>query len=104
MGKILIIVSIVLAAASAGVGFINRTNLLKTREELATSQQDASTTKASLKNQIKKYAEADKNLTELTARTSCRRRSDQAKNRPHGKRHSLPKHKPNSPKPKETSP
>jgi septal ring factor EnvC (AmiA/AmiB activator) len=67
MGKILIIVSIVLAAASAGVGFLNRSNLLKTKEDLAASQQETVTVKASLDGEVKKYVEADKAITELKA-------------------------------------
>jgi len=65
MGKILIIVSIVLAAASAGVGFLNRSNLLKTKEDLAASQQETVTVKASLDAEVKKNVEAEKAITEL---------------------------------------
>ena len=67
MGKILIIVSIVLAAASAGVGFVNRSNLLKTKDDLAASQQETVTVKASLDGEVKKNAEAEKAITELKA-------------------------------------
>ncbi len=67
MGKILIIVSIVLAAASAGVGFLNRSNLLKTKEDLAASQQETVTVKANLDGEVKKYVEADKAIIELKA-------------------------------------
>ena len=66
MGKILIIVSIVLAAASAGVGFVNRSHLLKTKEDLAASQQETVTVKTNLEGEIKKYVEADKTISELT--------------------------------------
>lgn len=67
MGKILIIVSIVLAAASAGVGFVNRSHLLKTKDDLAASQQETATVKNNLEGEIKKYVEADKTISELTA-------------------------------------
>jgi DNA repair exonuclease SbcCD ATPase subunit len=67
MGKILIIVSIVLAAASAGVGFVNRSHLLKTKDDLAASQQETVTVKNNLEGEIKKYVEADKTISELTA-------------------------------------
>ncbi|MCX6961466.1 MAG: hypothetical protein NTZ08_03320 [Verrucomicrobia bacterium] len=67
MGKILIIVSIVLAAASAGVGFVNRSHLLKTKDDLAASQQETVTVKNNLEGEIKKYVEAGKTISELTA-------------------------------------
>lgn len=67
MGKTLIIVSIVLAAASAGVGFLNRSNLLKTKEDLVASQQETVTVKANLDGEVKKYVEADKAIIELKA-------------------------------------
>lgn len=66
MGKILIILSIVLAAASAGIGFVNRSHLLKTKDDLAASQQETATVKSNLEGQIKKYVEADKTIGELT--------------------------------------
>jgi cell shape-determining protein MreC len=67
MGKILIIVSIVLAVASAGVGFVNRSHLLKTKEDLAASQQETVKVKTNLEGEVKKYVEADKTISELTA-------------------------------------
>ena len=67
MGKILIIVSIVLAAASAGAGFVNRNHLLKAKEDLAASQQEIVTVKNNLEGEIKKYVEADKTISELTS-------------------------------------
>jgi|GEM_PF-622714 len=67
MGKILIIVSIVLAAASAGVGFLNKSHLLKAKEDLVASQQETKTIKANLEGETKKYAEAEKTISELTA-------------------------------------
>jgi myosin heavy subunit len=67
MGKILIIVSIVLAAASAGLGFVNRTQLLKTKEDLAASQQETATVKNGLDAESKKLAEAQKSLSDLSA-------------------------------------
>lgn len=67
MGKILIIVAIVLAAASAGLGFLNRSNLLQTKADLAASQQETATVKTNLDGEVKKLAEADKALTDLKA-------------------------------------
>ena len=67
MGKILIIVSIVLAAASAGVGFVNRNNLLKTKEDLGASQQETVTVKASLEGEVKKNLEAETSIADLKA-------------------------------------
>ena len=66
MGKILIIVSIVLAAASAGVGFVNRSHLLKTKDDLAASQQETATVKTSLEGEIKKLADANTTIGEMT--------------------------------------
>ena len=67
MGKILIIVSIVLAAASAGVGFINRTQLLKTKDDLIASQQETATVKTSLDDELKKNVDVNKIISELNA-------------------------------------
>ena len=67
MGKILIIVSIVLAAASAGVGFLNRSHLLKTKEDLAASQQETVTVKGGLEAEVKKLSDANTSISELTA-------------------------------------
>jgi len=66
MGKILIIVSIVLAAASAGLGFVNRGHLQKTKEDLSASQTEATALKTNLEGEIKKVAESGKQITELT--------------------------------------
>ena len=66
MGKILIIVSIVLAAASAGVGFLNRSHLLKTKEDLAASQQETVTVKGNLDAEVKKLADANTAIGEMT--------------------------------------
>jgi septal ring factor EnvC (AmiA/AmiB activator) len=67
MGKILIIVSIVLAAASAGVGFVNRNQLLKTKDDLTASQQETATVQTSLKGEREKLVDANKNISDLTA-------------------------------------
>ena len=67
MGKILIIVAIVLAAASAGLGFLNRSNLLQTKADLAASQQETATVKTNLDGEVKKLAEAEKANTDLKA-------------------------------------
>lgn len=66
MGKYLIILSIVLAAASAGVGVINRNLHLKSKDDLATSQQEAATAQASLVAEVKKLADAKKSIGEMT--------------------------------------
>jgi myosin heavy subunit len=66
MGKILIIVSIVLAAASAGVGFVNRSHLLKTKDELAVSRQETVTVKGNLDSEVKKLADANNAIGEMT--------------------------------------
>jgi myosin heavy subunit len=70
MGKILIIVSIVLAAASAGVGFVNRNQLLKTKDDLSASQQETATVKNGLDAESKKLAEAQKSVSDLTVQKS----------------------------------
>ena len=67
MGKILIIVAIVLAAASAGLGFLNRSNLLQTKADLAASQQETATVKTNLDGEVKKLAEAEKANTDRKA-------------------------------------
>jgi hypothetical protein len=67
MVKYFAIVSIVLAAASAGVGIVNRSHLLKAKDDLAASQQESATVKANLEGEIKKYVEKDKTISELTA-------------------------------------
>lgn len=67
MVKNLAIVSIVLAAASAGVGIVNRSHLLKAKDDLVASQQETATVKANLEAEIKKYVETDKTISELTA-------------------------------------
>jgi myosin heavy subunit len=66
MGKILIIISIVLATASAGVGFLNRSHLLKTKEDLAASQQETVTVKGNLDAEVKKLADANTAIGEMT--------------------------------------
>lgn len=53
MGKILIILSIVVSLASAGVGYVNRTTLLQTKESLASTQADLEKTKSNLRKQRK---------------------------------------------------
>jgi septal ring factor EnvC (AmiA/AmiB activator) len=66
MVKILAILSIVLAAASAGVGIVNRSQLLKAKDDLAASQQETATTKNRLEAEIKKNVEFDKTISDLT--------------------------------------
>jgi len=66
MGKILIIISIVLAAASAGLGFVNRGHLLKTRGDLSDSEQKVAKLTTDLEGEVKKVAEANKQVSDLT--------------------------------------
>jgi DNA repair exonuclease SbcCD ATPase subunit len=49
------------------LGFVNRTQLLKTKEDLAASQQETVTVKNGLDAESKKLAEAQKSLSDLTA-------------------------------------
>jgi len=67
MVKTLAILSIVLAAASAVVGIVNRNLLLATKDELVASQQESATVKNKLEAEIKKYVDTDKTISELTA-------------------------------------
>jgi chromosome segregation ATPase len=67
MVKILAILSIVLAAASAIVGVVNRSHLLETKDDLATSQQETATAKNLLEVEIKKIGNSDNTISELTA-------------------------------------
>jgi myosin heavy subunit len=67
MVKTLAIVSIVLTAASAVLGLLNRSHLLKAEDDLAASQQETATAKNRFEVEIKKYVEAEKSISELTA-------------------------------------
>lgn len=67
MGKILIILSIVVSLASAGVGYVNRTTLLQTKETLATTQAELEKTKSELAAEKKKLADSEAKNVELTA-------------------------------------
>jgi len=67
MGKILIILSIVVSLASAGVGYLNRTTLLQTKETLASTQADLEKTKSELEETKKKLTDSEAKNTELTA-------------------------------------
>lgn len=70
MGKILIILSIVISLASAGVGYLNRTTLLQTKETLASTQADLEKTKSELEEEKKKVTDAEAKITEITAQKS----------------------------------
>lgn len=67
MVKTLAILSIILAAASAVVGLVNRNHLLATKDDLAASQQESATMKNKLEVEIKNNVETDKTISELTA-------------------------------------
>lgn len=66
MGKILIILSIALAAIAAGLGYINRGVLVQTKDELVLSRQEATNTKTALAAETVKIAALEKNLADLT--------------------------------------
>ena len=68
MGKILIILSIVISLASAGVGYVNRTTLLQTKETLASTQADLEKTKSELEETKKKLTDSEAEKTVLTAK------------------------------------
>lgn len=68
MGKILIILSIVVSLASAGVGYVNRTTLLQTKESLASTQADLEKTKSELEETKKKLTDSEAEKTVLTAK------------------------------------
>ena len=67
MGKILIILSIVVSLASAGVGYVNRTTLLQTKETLASTQADLEKSKSELEAEKKKLTDSEAEKTTLTA-------------------------------------
>jgi len=66
MGKNLIIVSIVLVAASAALGFVNRSHLFKTKEDLSVAQNDLVKSKDDLTRETKNVADTNKALSDLT--------------------------------------
>jgi cell shape-determining protein MreC len=68
MGKILIILSIVVSLASAGVGYVNRTTLLQTKEQLSTTQADLEKSKSELEETKKKLTDSEAEKTVLTAK------------------------------------
>jgi predicted RNase H-like nuclease (RuvC/YqgF family) len=68
MGKILIIVTIALAAITAGLGFLNRGTLVQTRETLATTQGQLETTRSELAAKTASLNDANKKVEELTAK------------------------------------
>jgi hypothetical protein len=66
MGQNLIIVSIILVAASAALGFVNRSNLLKTKEALLLAQNDLAKAKDDLTKENKTVGDSNKALSDLT--------------------------------------
>lgn len=65
MGKILTIVTIALAAITAGLGFLNRGTLVKTKDDLSLTQSQLSTTQSELKKKSDSLAEAEKSIADL---------------------------------------
>lgn len=66
MGKNLIIISIILVLASAALGFLNRSNLVKTKEDLSVAQNDLVKAKDDLAKETKNVGDSNKALSELT--------------------------------------
>ena len=66
MGKILIILSIVISLASAGVGYVNRTTLLQTKEQLSTTQAELTAKQTELDGEKKKLADSEAKITDIT--------------------------------------
>lgn len=68
MGKILTIVTIALAAITAGLGFLNRGTLVQTKETLASTDGQLATTKTELAAKTTSLAESEKKVSELTTK------------------------------------
>lgn len=71
MAKILTIVTIVLAAVTALVGFINRTKLVETKTTLSTTQAELASTKKNLDEKTGKLGETEKSLADSTAKNEA---------------------------------
>jgi peptidoglycan hydrolase CwlO-like protein len=68
MGKILTIVTIALAAITAGLGFLNRGTLVETKEKLASTETLLTNTKNELAAKTDSLVESEKKVGELTAK------------------------------------
>ncbi len=68
MGKILTIVTIALAAITAGLGFLNRGTMVQTKENLASTETQLTNTKNELAAKSASLADANKKVEELTAK------------------------------------
>lgn len=66
MVKILLILSIVVSAATAGLGYLNRTQFLQTKDELANAKTKATTAEKTLEAEKKKLLDGDSKYKELT--------------------------------------
>lgn len=73
MGKILTIVTIALAAITAGLGFLNRGTLVKTKDDLSLTQNQLSTTRADLDKKSASLAEAEKSVADLNSKIDSAR-------------------------------
>lgn len=78
MGKILVIVSIVLSAIAAALGFLNKQALSETKSSLANETSTHNATKSSLQAKEKELGETKKSVEELTAKNQTAE-SDNAK-------------------------
>ena len=66
MGKILIIISIVVSLATAGIGYMNRDTLLKTKDELSNTKKTLEDTNKNLTGEKSKVADGVTKFVELT--------------------------------------
>jgi len=66
MGKIFLIISIAVSLATAGIGYMNRESLLKTKNELANMKSSQEDTNKTLAAEKKKVADGETKLVELT--------------------------------------
>ena len=66
MVKILLILSIVVSAATAGIGYFNRTQFAQTKDELANAKTQVTSAQKSLEAEKKKLLDEDTRYEELT--------------------------------------
>lgn len=66
MVKILLILSIVVSAATAGIGYFNRTQFAQTKDELANAKTQVTSAQKSLEAEKKKLLDEDTRYKELT--------------------------------------
>ena len=70
MGKILSILTVVIAAATAFLGFVNRGTLVNTKTELGNTQTELATTKSSLEQTKTQLASSEKAKSEMTTKNT----------------------------------